>query len=201
MAVVLPESREEVAALVRLARRHGVVLVPRGAGSGLSGGAVPEEGSIVVAFTRMTRLEVDPHTQTAWAEPGVTTARVSEAARPYGLFYPPDPASRGSCTLGGNIAENAGGPRAFKYGVTRDWVLGLEVVTATGEVIRTGGKTVKNVVGFDLTGLMCGSEGMLGIITEATLKLLPPARVRPNKVRAGPAYRVPRTLWKAAVTR
>ena len=172
LAVVLPESREEVAALVRLARRHGVVLVPRGAGSGLSGGAVPEEGSIVVAFTRMTRLEVDPHTQTAWAEPGVTTARVSEAARPYGLFYPPDPASYRTSTLGGNLAENAGGPLCFKYGVTGDYVLELEWVDDEGGIQRQGRAA------YDLPGLLIGSEGTLGLVTGARLRLLPLPRHR-----------------------
>ena len=172
LAVVLPESREEVAALVRLARRHWVVLVPLGAGSGLSGWAVPEEGSIVVAFTRMTRLEVDPHTQTAWAEPGVTTARVSEAARPYGLFYPPDPASYRTSTLGGNLAENAGGPLCFKYGVTGDYVLELEWVDDEGGIQRQGRAA------YDLPGLLIGSEGTLGLVTGARLRLLPLPRHR-----------------------
>lgn len=172
LAVVLPGSTAEVQALVRLARRYGVPLVPRGAGSGLSGGAVPLEEAIVVAFTRMTRLEVDPKTQTAWAEPGVTTAQVSEAAKPYGLFYPPDPASWRTSTLGGNLGENAGGPLCFKYGVTGDYVLELEWADGEGEVRRLGREA------YDLPGLLIGSEGTLGLITGARLRLLPLPRHR-----------------------
>ncbi|MCS6868891.1 MAG: FAD-binding protein [Thermus sp.] len=167
LAVVLPQSREEVQALVRLARRHGLPLVPRGAGSGLSGGAVPGEGAVVVAFTRMTRLELDPKAQTAWAEPGVTTARIGEAARPFGLFYPPDPASYRTSTLGGNLGENAGGPLCFKYGVTGDYVLELEWVDAWGEVHRLDRKA------YDLPGLLIGAEGTLGLLTGARVRLLP----------------------------
>jgi glycolate oxidase len=166
LAVVLPESRVEVQALVRLARRHGVPLVPRGAGSGLSGGAVPLGEAIVVAFTRMTRLEVDPKARTAWAEPGVTTAQVTEAARPFGLFYSPDPASWRTSTLGGNLGENAGGPLCFKYGVTGDYVLELEWVDGEGEVWRLGREA------YDLPGLLIGSEGTLGLVTGARLRLL-----------------------------
>lgn len=172
LAVVLPESRAEVQALVRLARRHGVPLVPRGAGSGLSGGAVPLGEAIVVAFTRMACLEVDPKTRTAWAEPGVTTARVTEAARPHGLFYPPDPASLRTSTLGGNLGENAGGPLCFKYGVTGDYVLELEWVDGEGEVWRLGREA------YDLPGLLIGSEGTLGLVTGARLRLLPLPRHR-----------------------
>ena len=172
LAVVLPESRAEVQALVRLARRHGVPLVPRGAGSGLSGGAVPLGEAIVVAFTHMARLEVDPKARTAWAEPGVTTARVTEAARPFGLFYPPDPASWRTSTLGGNLGENAGGPLCFKYGVTGDYVLELEWVDGEGEVWRLGREA------YDLPGLLIGSEGTLGLVTGARLRLLPLPRHR-----------------------
>ncbi|MGC8903980.1 FAD-binding oxidoreductase [Thermus sp.] len=172
LAVVLPESTAEVQALVRLSRRYRVPLVPRGAGSGLSGGAVPLGEALVVAFTRMARLEVDSHTQTAWAEPGVTTARISEEARPFGLFYPPDPASYRTSTLGGNLGENAGGPLCFKYGVTGDYVLELEWVDASGEVHRQGRAT------YDFPGLLIGSEGTLGLITGARLRLLPLPRYR-----------------------
>lgn len=172
LAVVLPENREEVQALVRLARRHGLPLVARGAGSGLSGGSVPSEGALVVAFTRMARLEVDPVGRTAWAEPGVTTARIFEAARPFGLFYPPDPASHRTSTLGGNLGENAGGPLCFKYGVTGDYVLELEWVDAWGEVHRLDRRA------YDLPGLLIGSEGTLGLITGARLRLLPLPRHR-----------------------
>jgi len=172
LAVVLPRSTAEVQALVRLSRKYGVPLVPRGAGSGLSGGSVPRGETLVVAFTRMARLEVEPHTQTAWAEPGVPTARVSEAARPFGLFYPPDPASYRTSTLGGNLAENAGGPLCFKYGVTGDYVLELEWVDASGEVHREARAA------YDLPGLLIGSEGTLGLITGARLRLLPLPRHR-----------------------
>ncbi|GAB5602014.1 FAD-linked oxidase C-terminal domain-containing protein [Thermus sp. FJN-A] len=180
LAVVLPETREEVQALVRLARAYGPPLVPRGAGSGLSGGSVPQEGAIVVAFTRMARLEVDPHARTAWAEPGVTTARISEAARPFGLFYPPDPASYRTSTLGGNLGENAGGPLCFKYGVTGDYVLELEFVDAWGEVHRLDRRA------YDLAGLLIGSEGTLGLLTGARLKLLPLPRHRATLMAAFP---------------
>ncbi|WP_279164606.1 FAD-binding oxidoreductase [Thermus scotoductus] len=180
LAVVLPETREEVQALVRLARRYGLPLVPRGAGSGLSGGAVPGEGAIVVAFTRMARLELDPVGRTAWAEPGVTTARISEEARPYGLFYPPDPASWRTSTLGGNLGENAGGPLCFKYGVTGDYVLELEFVDSWGEVHRLGRQA------YDLPGLLIGSEGTLGLITGARVRLLPLPRYRATLMAAFP---------------
>lgn len=178
LAVVLPQTREEVQALVRLARKYHLPLVPRGAGSGLSGGAVPEEGAIVVAFTRMTRLELDPVGRTAWAEPGVTTARISEEARPYGLFYPPDPASWRTSTLGGNLGENAGGPLCFKYGVTGDYVLELEFVDALGEVHRLDRKA------YDLPGLLIGSEGTLGLITGVRVRLLPLPRYRATLMAA-----------------
>ncbi|MFN4070710.1 MAG: FAD-binding oxidoreductase [Thermus caldifontis] len=180
LAVVLPQTREEVQALVRLARKYHLPLVPRGAGSGLSGGAVPEEGAIVVAFTRMTRLELDPVGRTAWAEPGVTTARISEEARPYGLFYPPDPASWRTSTLGGNLGENAGGPLCFKYGVTGDYVLELEFVDAFGEVHRLDRKA------YDLPGLLIGSEGTLGLITGVRVRLLPLPRYRATLMAAFP---------------
>lgn len=180
LAVVLPETREEVQALVRLARRYGLPLVPRGAGSGLSGGAVPGEGAIVVAFTRMARLELDPVGRTAWAEPGVTTARISEEARPYGLFYPPDPASWRTSSLGGNLGENAGGPLCFKYGVTGDYVLELEFVDSWGEVHRLGRQA------YDLPGLLIGSEGTLGLITGARVRLLPLPRYRATLMAAFP---------------
>ena len=173
LAVVLPESTEEVVKLVRFAREAQIPLVPRGAGSGLSGGSVPLEEAIVVAFTRMRRLEVDPVSKTAWAEAGVVTAEVTEAARAFGLFYPPDPASFRTSTIGGNLAENAGGPLCFKYGVTGDYVLALEFVDAEGEVHLLDRKA------FDLAGLLIGSEGTLGLVTRARLRLLPlPAHTR-----------------------
>ncbi len=173
-AVVLPRTTEEVAALLRLANVHGFPVTARGGGVGYTGGAVPVEGGIVVGTDRMNRIkEVSVENLYAVTEPGVTTYALQQAVEAEGLFYPPDPASYKNSYVGGNIAENAGGIRSAKYGVTKHYVLGLEVVLPTGEVIRTGGRTSKNVVGFDLTGLLCGSEGMLGIITEATLRLLP----------------------------
>lgn len=173
-AVVRPSSSREVAAVVRLAAEECIPIVPRGAGTGLSGGAVPEKGSIVMDLTAMHRiLEIDTENMLAVVEPGVITADLHRAVESQELFYPPDPSSSPVCTLGGNIAECAGGPRGLKYGVTRDYVLGLEVVLASGEIIQCGGKTVKNVSGYDLTRLLVGSEGTLGIVTRAFLRLLP----------------------------
>src|ERR671939_2206526 len=173
-AVVLPRNSEEVSAVLRLANERRFPVTARGGGVGYTGGAVPVEGGIVVGTDRMNRIkEVSVSNLYAVTEPGVTTYALQQAVEGLGLFYPPDPASYKNSYIGGNIAENAGGIRSAKYGVTKHYVLGLEVVLPTGEVIRTGGRVSKNVVGFDLTGLICGSEGMLGIITEATLKLLP----------------------------
>ena len=173
-AVVLPRSAAEVAAIMRLANERRFPVTARGGGVGYTGGAVPVEGGIVVGTDRMNRIkEVSASNLYAVTEPGVTTYALQQAVESVGLFYPPDPASYKSSYIGGNIAENAGGMRSARYGVTKNYVLGLEVVLPTGEIIETGGRTSKNVVGFDLTGLICGSEGMLGIITEATLKLLP----------------------------
>jgi glycolate oxidase len=174
LAVAFPRSTAEVSTLVRLAAEHGQPLVPRGAGTGLSGGAVAVEGAISVVMTRMDRiLEIDAEELLVVTQPGVINAHLGRAVAEHGLFYPPDPASFETCTMGGNLAENAGGLRCVKYGVTRDYVLGLEVVLADGAVIRTGGRTAKDVMGYDLTNLFVGSEGTLGIITEATLRLLP----------------------------
>jgi glycolate oxidase len=173
-AVVLPRTTDEVAAILRLANEARFPVTARGGGVGYTGGAVPVEGGIVIGTDRMNEIrEINADDLYVIAEPGVTTYALQQAVEAHGLFYPPDPASYKNSFIGGNIAENAGGMRSAKYGVTKHYVLGLEVVMPTGEVIRTGGKTSKNVVGFDLTGLICGSEGMLGIITEATLRLLP----------------------------
>ncbi|MCA1593209.1 MAG: FAD-binding protein [Acidobacteria bacterium] len=173
-AVVLPGSANEVAAILRLANERGFPVTARGGGVGYTGGAVPVEGGIVVGTDRMNRIrEIDADNLLVVTEPGVTTYALQQAVEEHGLFYPPDPASYKNSYIGGNIAENAGGIRSAKYGVTKHYVLGLEVVLPTGEIVVAGGRTSKNVVGFDLTGLMCGSEGMLGIITEATLRLLP----------------------------
>ncbi len=178
-AVVLAETREEVALVLRLAAERGVPVVPRGAGTGMTGGALATEGGIVLSTERMTRIkEIDRESLIAVVEPGVITGTLQEAVEDLGLFYPPDPASLSMCSLGGNVAENAGGPRAFKYGVTREYVLGLEVVLPGGQVLRPGRRTAKGVTGYDVTALFVGSEGTLGITTEVTLKLLPlPAAV------------------------
>lgn len=173
-AVVLPRTTGEVSEILRLANERRFPVTARGGGVGYTGGAVPVEGGIVVGTDRMNRIrEINADDLYAVVEPGVTTYALQQAVEAEGLFYPPDPASYKNSFIGGNIAENAGGIRSAKYGVTKHYVLGLEVVLPTGEVVRTGGRTSKNVVGFDLTGLICGSEGMLGIITEATLRLLP----------------------------
>ncbi|HVF27504.1 MAG TPA: FAD-binding protein, partial [Pyrinomonadaceae bacterium] len=173
-AVVLPRTTEEMATVIRLANERRFPVTARGGGVGYTGGAVPVEGGIVIGTDRMNHIrEINSDDLYVITEPGVTTYALQQAVEAHGLFYPPDPSSYKTSFIGGNIAENAGGIRSAKYGVTKHYVIGLEVVTPTGEIIRTGGRTSKNVVGFDLTGLMCGSEGMLGIITEATLRLLP----------------------------
>jgi glycolate oxidase len=174
LGVCFPRSVEEVCEIVRQAAEHGIPLVPRGAGTGLSGGAVAIEGGLTVCFMQMNRIvEIDPANLTATVEPGVINADLGRAVAEHGLFYPPDPASFETCTIGGNLAENSGGLRCVKYGVTRDFVLGLQVVLADGSVMRTGGKNIKDVAGYDLTGLFVGSEGTLGLVTEATVRLLP----------------------------
>jgi len=173
-AVVFPETTEQVVKILKLANRFLFPVTARGGGVGYTGGAVPVDGGIVVGTDRMNKIiEINADDLYVVCQPGLTTFELQQAVEKHGLLFPPDPASYKDSFIGGNIAENAGGMRTPKYGVTKHSVLGLEVVTATGEIIRTGGRTVKNVVGFDLTGLMCGSEGLLGIITEATLKLLP----------------------------
>jgi glycolate oxidase len=173
-AVVYPVDADEVAKILKLANAERLPVFPRGAGSGFSGGSLPKGGGIVLVTTRMNRIiRIDTDNLVAEVEPGVVTEQFQQAVEKLGLFYPPDPASLKFSTLGGNVAECAGGPRAVKYGVTKDFVLGLEVVLPTGEVIRTGGETYKGVVGYDLTKLLCGSEGTLGIITKIIFKLLP----------------------------
>ncbi len=177
--VVIPANTSEVAAIARLCNAERVPLVVRGAGTGYTGGAVPTHGGVVISMERFTRiLEIDQTNLLAVVEPNVITADLQRAVEKIGLFYPPDPASLESSALGGNVAECAGGPRAFKYGTTRRYVLGLELVLPTGEILETGSKAVKNVVGYDLTQLLVGSEGTLAIITRITLRLIPkpPAR-------------------------
>jgi glycolate oxidase len=173
-AVVLPTTTAEVAELVRIAGELRVPIVPRGAGSGLSGGAAGIEGGLTIAFTAMDRIiEIDRANLVAVVQPGVINATLKAAVAEQGLFYPPDPASFELCTIGGNLGTNAGGLCCIKYGQTRDSVLSLEVVMADGSVIRTGGRNVKDVAGYSLTHLIVGSQGTLGIITEATLRLRP----------------------------
>jgi glycolate oxidase len=174
LAVALPETTEEVAALVRLCGEHDVPIVPRGAGTGLSGGAAGIEGALTIAFIRMNRiLEIDHANMTVTAQPGVVNADLKAAVAAEGLFYAPDPASYETCTIGGNLGTNAGGLCCVKYGVTRDAVLGLEVVMADSAVLRLGGKNVKDVAGYGLIPLLVGSQGTLAMVTEATLRLRP----------------------------
>jgi glycolate oxidase len=179
-AVARPASAEDVSKILVLANREQFPVVPRGAGTGMSGGSVPVRGGLVLSFERMNHiLEIDEDDLIAVVEPGVVTGDLQREVEARGLFYPPDPASHLFCTMGGNVAECAGGLRAVKYGVTKDYVLGLEVVLPTGELIRTGARTAKSVAGYDLTKLMVGSEGTLGIATKIIVKLLPlPESVR-----------------------
>jgi glycolate oxidase len=173
-AVVLPKTAEEISDVLKLANQDEFIVVPRGAGSGMTGGSLAVKGGVILVMTLFNRiLNIDRNNLTAHVQSGVVTSRLHDAVEKEGLFYPPDPSSMGFSTLGGNIAECAGGPRAVKYGVTRDYVLGLDVVLPTGEIIHTGVKTAKGVVGYDLTRLFVGSEGTLGVITGMVLRLLP----------------------------
>lgn len=173
-AVIVPADGDEISRIMKIANREKIKIIPRGAGTNISGNSVARQGGIILAFHRMNKiLEIDRENMCAVVEPGLVNAELQKEAAQYGLMYPPDPASMFVSTMGGNVALNAGGPRGVKYGVTRDYLLGLKVVLPSGEVIRTGGKAVKNVSGFDLTRLMCGSEGSLGILTEITVRLVP----------------------------
>ena len=172
--VVYPADAEQISLVLKMANAEGIPVFPRGAGSGFTGGSLPTRGGIVLVTTRLDRiLKIDEENLVAEVEPGVVTEQFQLAVEKVGLFYPPDPASLKFSTLGGNVAECAGGPRCVKYGVTKDYILGLEVVTPQGDIIRTGGQTMKGVVGYDLTKLMVGSEGTLGVITRIIIKLLP----------------------------
>src|SRR5436190_7714451 len=178
-AVVFPRSTSDVSKLLKFASQKKIAVTARGAGFGYVGGAVPAKKGIALSLMRMNRIkEINFADAVAIVEPGVITSDLKAEARAQKLFYPPDPASMKDCSIGGNIATNAGGPRCLKYGVTRNYVLGLEVVLASGDVLHTGGRVHKNKTGFDLIGLFVGSEGMLGVVTQITLKLLPlpPAR-------------------------
>nr|MCU0600400.1 FAD-binding protein [Desulfobacterales bacterium] len=178
--VVFPGTAQEISDILKLANQFQFSVTPRGSGSGMTGGSVPVNGGVVLVMTRMNRiLKIDRDNLIGVVEPGVITGVFQKAVEKEGMFYPPDPSSSDFSSLGGNVAECAGGPKAVKYGVTRDYVLGLQVVLATGEIIRTGVQTAKGVVGYDLTRLIVGSEGTLGVVTEITLRLLP----RPESVR------------------
>ena len=177
--VIVPGTTQEISGIMKVLNREKIPVIPRGAGTNICGGSVAKRGGIILAFHRMSKiLEIDTENMCAVVQPGVVNAVLQKEAAGHHLLYPPDPASMFVSTMGGNVALNAGGPRGVKYGVTRDYLLGLEVVLPSGEIIRTGGKTLKNVTGYDLTRLLCGSEGTLGIITEITVRLipLPPAK-------------------------
>lgn len=177
--VLFPKSTEEVSAIMKVASRENIPVTARGGGTNLTGGSVPARGGIVLVLTKMNKIiEIDKANRTATMEPGVINMDFQKALTKYNLFFPPDPASMAIATMGGNVAENAGGPRAVKYGVMKDYLLGLEVVLASGEVMMTGRKTMKNVTGYNLTQLFCGSEGTLGIITKIIVKLVPPPETR-----------------------
>ena len=172
--VVKPRTPQEIAALMQLANKHLIPVTPRGAGTGLTGGALPHLGGLVIAMERFNSiLEIDERNLQVTTEPGVITEVLQNAVKEKGLFYPPDPASKGSCFIGGNISENSGGPKAVKYGVVKDYVLNLEIVLPTGEIIWTGSNVLKNATGYNLTQLIVGSEGTLGIVTKIVLRLIP----------------------------
>jgi glycolate oxidase len=177
--VVFASNREQISAILKLANEARFPVIPRGAGTGFTGGTLPVEGGVVLCLAKMNRiLQIDPENLLAIVEPGVVTYDFQREVEKIGLFYPPDPASLKSSTLGGNVAECAGGMRAVKYGVTKDYVMGLEVVLPTGEIVSVGVKTVKSVVGYDLTKILVGSEGTLGVITKIILRLLPLPKVK-----------------------
>lgn len=177
--VVKPASAAEISQVLSLATAGRIPVTPRAGGTGLSGGALPVHGGIVLSLERLNRIiGIDTANLQAEAEPGVVTQTFQDAVEAQGLYYPPDPASRGSCTLGGNLAECAGGPRAVKYGVTKDYVIGLEAVLPSGEIITTGGRVLKNVSGYNLTQLLIGSEGTLAVITRIIFRLIPLPRFR-----------------------
>lgn len=172
--VIKPRSAEEIAEIIKIANKELIPVTPRGAGTGLSGGALPVYGGIILSMERFNEIiEIDERNLQATVEPGVINEVFQNAVKELGLFYPPDPASKGSCFLGGNVAESAGGPKCVKYGTTKDYILNLEVVLPTGEIIYTGANTLKNATGYNLTQLMVGSEGTLGIVTKIIVRLLP----------------------------
>ena len=171
--VVKPRTAEEISAVMKICNQYKIPVTPRGAGTGLSGGALANHGGVLISFERMNSFEIDERNLQVTTEPGVITEVLQNAVKEKGLFYPPDPSSKGSCFIGGNIAENSGGPKAVKYGVVKDYVLNLQVVLPTGEIIWTGANVLKNSTGYNLTQLMVGSEGTLGLVTKIVLKLIP----------------------------
>jgi glycolate oxidase len=172
--ILYPLSTEEVSAIMKVAYREAIPVTPRGSGTNLAGQTVPMRGGIVLAMTRMNRiLEIDRENRVARVEPGVINFDLQQEVEKFRLMYPPDPSSWKTATMGGTVGTNAGGPKTLKYGVTRDYLLGLTVVLANGDVLKTGGRTIKNVTGYDLTRLICGSEGTLGIVTEIVVRLVP----------------------------
>lgn len=172
--VVKPKTTEEISAIMQLCNKHFIPVTPRGAGTGVSGGALPQLGGVLLSTERMNNIiEIDENNLQVITEPGVITEVLMNAVKEKGLYYPPDPSSKGSCFIGGNIAENSGGPRAVKYGVVKDYVLNLEIVLPTGEIIWTGANVLKNATGYNLTQLIVGSEGTLGIVTKIVLRLIP----------------------------
>ena len=172
--VIKPRTAEEISAIMKICNAHRIPVTPRGAGTGLSGGALPNFGGVLISFERMNSIiEIDEKNLQVTTEPGVITEVLQNAVKEKKLFYPPDPSSRGSCFIGGNIAENSGGPKAVKYGVVKDYVLNLEMVLPTGEIIFTGANVLKNATGYNLTQLIVGSEGTLGLVTKIVLRLLP----------------------------
>lgn len=174
VAVVLPHTTEDVSKIMKFCFSNSIVITPRGAGTGLSGGALPASGGIVISFEKMNSIiQIDEANLQVTTEPGVITEVLQNAVKEKGLFYPPDPSSRGSCFIGGNVSANSGGPKAVKYGVVKDYVLNLEVVLPNGDIIITGANVLKNSTGYNLTQLMVGSEGTLGLITKIVLKLIP----------------------------
>jgi len=177
--VVMPTSTEEIQKIVNLARESKIAIYPRGAGTNLSGGAIPLKKGIVLSLQKMNKiLDVDPANLTATVQPGVVIAALNSAVAPHGLIYPPDPGTVATATMGGSVAENSGGLRGLKYGVTKHYVMGMEVVLANGQIVKFGGKTVKNVTAYDFSNLFVGSEGTLGIISEITCKLIPAPKYR-----------------------
>ncbi len=173
-AVVFPDNEEQISKILKLANQDKFNVVPRGAGTGLSGGSIPVENSVVVVMTKWNKiLEVDKSNLTAWVQPGVVTGILQKEVEKLGLFYPPDPGSLNVCTIGGNVANNAGGLRGLKYGVTKNYVLGVEMILPSGEFLKTGGKNMKDVAGYNLRDFIVGSEGTIGIVTKVLLKLIP----------------------------